>query len=386
MGTISPIGSEHIAKTHEGYRSHGVAVLMPGRLTRYLLREVLLSWLAVTVVLIVVLLTNRLVQFMADAAAGDIPPGVIFTLLGLKAAANLGVVLPGSFFLGTVLALGRLYRDSEMTAMAGCGIGPARVYRGIFALAVPLAVLVTALTLIWGPAAEREADRVMVNAQQQATFGGVQPGRFLTMGDDTTVYVARVSADGQMQGVFAERNLPDGRQIWVADQGRRVIDGMGQGEFLVLEEGWRYEGEPGNAAWQIMGYVEHGVQIAEPPPIEPGVGLDAQPLSLLLAAGHAEATAELQQRLSFPLMVLILALAALPLAKTEPRSGRYGRVVTAVLLYMIYFNLLYTARDWVASESVSAWVGVFWVHLLALALVVAGLRLRLGLRAFRVVR
>ncbi len=357
---------------------------MPGRLTRYLLREVLLSWLAVTVVLIVVLLTNRLVQFMADAAAGDIPPGVIFTLLGLKAAANIGVVLPGSFFLGVVLALGRLYRDSEMTAMAGCGIGPARVYRGIFALAVPLAVLVAALTLSVGPAAEREADRVMANAQQQATFGGVQPGRFLTMGDDTTVYVARLGTNGEMQGVFAERNLPDGRQIWVADEGRRVIDGIGQGEFLVLQQGWRYQGNPGAPAWQVMGYAEHGVQIAEPPPIEPGVGLDAQPLALLLTADHHGATAELQQRLSFPLMVLILGLAALPLAKTEPRSGRYGRVVTAVLLYMIYFNLLYVAGDWVASETVVSWIGVFWVHLLALALVIAGLRWRLGLRARRV--
>ena len=82
------------------------------RLTRYVGREVLLAWLGVTVVLVVVLLTNRLIQFMADAASGDIPPEVIFTLLGLKAVANLGVVLPGSFFLGCVMALGRLYRDS----------------------------------------------------------------------------------------------------------------------------------------------------------------------------------------------------------------------------------------------------------------------------------
>ena len=350
------------------------------RLTRYLLREVLLAWLAVTVVLVVVLLTNRMVQFMADAASGDIPADVIFTLLGLKAAANLGVVLPGSFFLGVVLALGRLYRDSEMTAMAGCGIGPGRVYRGLFALAVPLSLLVAALTLSLGPAAEREADRVMANAQQQARFGGVQPGRFLDLGGGTTVYVARIGAAGELQGVFAERALDGGHQIWVAERGRRAINAMGQGEFLILEDGWRYEGAPGEGAWRLMRYAEHGVRIARPEPVEPGVGRDAQPPAQLLAEGGDAAVAELQLRLSSPLMVLVLALGSLPLASSDPRSSRYGRVVIAVLLFMIYFNLLYTAADWVTSGVLPAWVGLGGVHALALLVALAGLRRRLGVR------
>ncbi len=353
---------------------------MPGRLTRYLLREVLVSWLAVTVVLVVILLTNRLVQFMADAASGDIPASAIFTLLGLKAAANLGVVLPGSFFLGVVLALGRLYRDSEMTAMAGCGIGPQRVLRGIFALAVPLAMLVAVLSLTLGPAAEREADRVMARAEQQASFGAVQPGRFLNLGGSATVYVARVDESGQMQGIFAEREVDGVRQIWVAHEGRRVVNGIGEGEFLVLEDGWRYDGQDGSGAWRIMRYAEHGVRLSEPEIVEPGVGLDAMPLSELLARdGDRAAQVELQQRLSFPLMILLLGLAALPLAKTEPRSGRYGRVVSAVLLFMIYFNLLFTAGDWVVDGATPAWLGVFWVHGLALLAAGAALYWRMGL-------
>ena len=349
------------------------------RLTRYLLREVLLAWLAVTVVLVVVLLTNRLVQFMADAASGDIPANVIFTLLGLKAAANLGVVLPGSFFLGVVLALGRLYRDSEMTAMAGCGIGPGRIFRGIFAVAVPLTVLVAMLTMSLGPAAEREADRVLANAQQQARFAGVQPGRFIELGEGTTVYIARVTDDGGLRGIFAERTRPDGHQIWVAERGRRAIDAMGQGEFLILEDGWRYEGEPGRAAWRLMQYAEHGVRIAEPAPVEPGAGLDAQPPGRLLADGGDGAMAELQLRLSLPVMVLVLALGSLPLASTDPRSGRYGRVVVAVLLFMIYFNLLYTVADWVANGALPVWIGVGWVHGIALLVVLLALWRRLGM-------
>jgi lipopolysaccharide export system permease protein len=349
------------------------------RLSRYLLRELLGAWLAVTIVLLIVLLTNRLVQFMADAASGDIPASVIFTLLGLKAAANLGVVLPGSFFLGAVLALARLYRDSEMTALAGCGIGPSQIYRGIFALAIPLALVVAALTLTLGPAAERVADRVFANAEQQARFAGVQPGRFTTLGEQSTVFVSEVDANGMMQGVFLERRDGGEHQIWVAQKGRRALNALGAGEFLVLDNGWRYAGEPGAGAWQIMRYEAQGVKIAEPEAIEPGVGLDALALSALLKRGDLEALAELQTRLSFPVMVLILALGSLPLARTDPRRGRYGQVVTAVLLFMIYFNVLYTAQDWVASGQGFAWVGVLWVHALALLLSLWALRSRFGL-------
>ena len=350
------------------------------RLSRYLLREVLLAWLAVTVVLFVVLLTNRLVQFMADAASGDIPAEVIFTLLGLKAAANLGVVLPGSFFLGVVLMLGRLYRDSEMTAMAGCGIGPWPIYRGILAVALPLALLVGALTLTLGPAAERQADHVRANAEQVAQFRGIQPGRFLNLSSDTTVYVATIDDDGRMKRVFAERRTPEGQEIWVATSGRRAVDEVAPGEFLVLSDGYRYRGEPGQAAWQMLAYQEYGVRLSEPDPVEPGVGLDAASLGEVIAASGPSASAELAQRLSYPLMVVVLALGALPLARTGPRSGRYGRVVIAVLIFMIYFNLLIAVSDWTVRSTVPVWAGVSGVHVVALGVVLAGLRVRLGIR------
>ena len=356
-------------------------VVALNRLTRYLLREVLLTWVAVTVVLVVILLTNRLVQFMADAASGDIAPDVILTLLGLKAAANLGIVLPGSFFLGLVLALGRLYRDAEMAAMAGCGIGPGRIYRGLLAAALPLAVAVGALTLALGPAAERAADRVFAEAQQTARFQGLQPGRFLALDDGVTVYVGDVSDDGAMASVFAERRRADGAtEIWIAEGGRRAIDARAPGEFLELTEGARYRGTPGESAWERMQFGLYGLRIARPDAAAPGAGLDAQPWRALLASDERAAHVEALTRLSAPIMVILLTLGSLPLARTGPRGGRYGRVVSAVLLFMLYFNLLYASADWIVATRLPVWLGAFAVHALALLVVALGLRYRLGLR------
>jgi len=350
-----------------------------------LLRELLGAWLAVTLVLLVILLANQLVQIMAEAASGRIAPGVVLPLLGLKAAANLGVVLPGSFFLAAVLALARLYRDSEVTAMAGCGVGPLQLYRGVFALALPLAIGVGGLTLSLGPAAERLADQVLVNAEQQAQFAGVRPGRFTALGADTTVYVAEVSESGDMRGVFIERALSDGDEVWVAEKGRRVVNALAGGEFLVLEAGWRYAGTPGAAEWQLMSYATQGVRIREPDLVKSTPPLYALPSQALLNKGDIEASAELQRRLSFPLMVLILAVASLPLAQVNPRHGRYGQIVVAVLLYMLYFNLAYTAQDWFVGGQSPVWLGLTWVHALAALCAFSALwwRFNLGWRVRR---
>ncbi|MDR9480612.1 MAG: LptF/LptG family permease, partial [Spiribacter sp.] len=139
------------------------------------------------------------------------------------------------------------------------------------------------------------------------------------------------------------------------------------------------------AEWQLMRYATQGVRIREPEPIEPRAGLDALSLPALLARDDMPAWAELQTRLSFPLMVLVLALGSLPLARTDPRQGRYAQVVSAVLLFMVYFNLLYTAQDWLASGQSPAWLGLIWVHGLAALLAFFALRWRfnLGWRARR---
>jgi lipopolysaccharide export system permease protein len=94
---------------------------------RYLLKEVISGWLAVTVVLWLVLVSNRLVRYLADAAEGDIPADVIFSLLALKMVWYLVLVMPFALALGVVLGLGRLYRDNEMVVMSACGVGPGRI-------------------------------------------------------------------------------------------------------------------------------------------------------------------------------------------------------------------------------------------------------------------
>ena len=101
--------------------------MLLNRLDRYLLREVTWTFIAVTGVLLVVLMSNQFARVLGQAAQNDFPGVVVATLIGLTTLQYLTVLVPIGLFLGIVLALGRLYHESEMTAMNACGVGTLRV-------------------------------------------------------------------------------------------------------------------------------------------------------------------------------------------------------------------------------------------------------------------
>ncbi len=78
----------------------------------------------------------------------------------------------------------------------------------------------------------------------------------------------------------------------------------------------------------------------------------------LVGRRDAPARAALEWRIAQPFTVLVLLLIAVPLAHARPRQGRYARLVPAILLYLVYFNLLGVARVWVAQGRL-AWL--WWV-------------------------
>ena len=85
--------------------------------------------------------------------------------------------------------------------------------------------------------------------------------------------------------------------------------------------------------------------------------------------------------------MLTIALWAPLLARARPREGRYGRIVAAVLIQAIYFNLVGVGESWLIQGIVIPSLGLWWVHGL-FALLGLGLLLRYyartpGFRALR---
>ena len=147
-------------------------------LDRYIFREIAQSWLAVTMVLLAILLTNQFARVLGDVAKDKLPKDAIFQIIGLTGLQYLTILVPIGLFLSIMLALGRLYRDSEMPAMMACRVGPLDIYRPLSWLLIPLALAVGWLAMDVAPMALTEIERVGVEARRQADLSSIEPGRF----------------------------------------------------------------------------------------------------------------------------------------------------------------------------------------------------------------
>ena len=336
------------------------------RLDRYLLREVAQTSVAVTGVLLVILLSNQLARVLGQAAQSEFPGSVVLALIGLTTLQQLTVLVPVGLFLGIVLALGRLYHESEMTAMSACGVGPLSIYRPIALFTLLVVALLAALSFRVVPEAGERAQLIRAEAMRSAQFGALEAGRFRSFaGGDAVFYAEKVERSGQLKGVFVQRRDADRLEIAVAERAEQR--GAGQAEQLfVLYDGRRYEGVPGSSEWRVVEFAEHGIPVRMPEFKAKKERRSVKPTAALIGAEDAEDRAELAWRIAVPVMAAVLMVLAVPLAKLRPRQGRFARVGLAVLAYFLYSNLVATVRVWIEKDSAGGALGMWWVHLLPL--------------------
>jgi lipopolysaccharide export system permease protein len=333
---------------------------------RYVLREVATSLAGVTLVLLAILVSYQLARILGIAAERGFPQEIVLALIGLSTLENLMVLVPIAMLLAIMLSLGRLYHDSEMAAVRACGIGPERLYLAVYVLAVPVAIGLAWLAFDVGPDARNGAEALRGRGMRDAEFGQLEAGKFRTYADGNAVFYAeQKGADGRLLHVFVQHLVGDRVEVATAAWAeQRILDG-GRTQIVVLHDGERVEGVPGQSNFRRIRFAEHGIPVVVP---EPGAGREVperKKTAELVGSASLADVAELQRRVSLPVMVLVLAFVAVPLAALRPREGRYARVAAAILLYFMYANLLSAAQVWIETGRLPPAAGTWWVHALA---------------------
>ena len=349
-------------------------------LDRYIFREISLTWLAVTMVLLLILLTNQFARVLGDVAKGKLPKGAAFEVIALSAAQYLTVLVPIGLFLSVMLALGRLYRDSEMPAMMACRVGPSGIYRPLLWLLAPLALGVAWLSIEGAPRALTAIERIGAEARREADLASIEPGRFTLFGpDQAVVYGERVTAAGEMEKVFMQRQTAEGRvEVVIAERGEQLESDDKDTRLFVLHNGRRYEGIPGTTQFRVVEFAEHGIPFRLPSLDAPDPRPRAMPFENLMRSPELPHIAEMQWRLGIPLSTILLAMLAVPLSKSSPRAGRYGRLGVGLLIFIIYLNMLNAAKAWIEQAAISPSLGLWWVHGCVLLLTLVLLALQNG--------
>lgn len=348
-------------------------------LSRYILKEIFLAWLAITFVLLVIMIASRFANVLNFVAKGDISSNLLFIVAMLSSLRYLVILMPVSLLLAIMVALGRMYSENEMAAMTGCGVGMGRLYRPIVLLAVFIAALTALLSFGVGPWAGRQADYMAKDSRALLKFSPFDPGRFESLaGGRATFYTASLSPDGKQLGeIFVQTHKAgEAPGTVVAAGGVQKIDEQSGERVVVLHDGTRYVGRPGNADFRIMHFARLLLRVAPPPFHYVNNQRQLKPTLALMGTNDPADAAELQARIAMPLSVLILALLAVPLSYLRPRRGRYSKIVVGMIIYLAYANLIGVARTWIAKGQLNPTLGLWWIHgvVLVIALLLVATR------------
>ena len=331
----------------------------------------MVSMLAVTLVLLLIFMSGCFVRYLAKAAAGGISPDILFSIMMYRLPGFLELILPLGFFIGVLLAYGRMYLESEMTVLHACGFSQRRLLMVSLFYSFIVAIVVGAMSLFLSQWGFQNVDRLIAEQSKKTEFEMLLPGRFQSFDSvESVVYTESISDDKKnMINVFiaAKKNNEESPNLIYADSGTQQIDSNGD-RYLILNNGTRYMGRPGKLNYQSIEFESYGMRLEEVKLEEKPVDSDSISSMDLWFEDSLESRALLQWRISLPLILPVMTLLAVSISRVNPRQGRFAHLFPAMLVYVVYVGLLIVARKSLAKGELPEWFGLWAVHLLFICL------------------
>jgi len=327
------------------------------------LREFAQTAVTVFVALFAILLTNQLIRLLSQAAGGKIASEAVVALLGFGAINYLATVLTLTLFVAILMTLSRSYRDSEMSIWFSAGLPLTAWIWPVLKFALPLVAAIAALSLFLSPWALTKSAEYRERMDQRDDVSQVSPGTFKESAQAERVFFVEGMGgdDGRVKNVFVSL-IQNGRLGVVAAAEGHVESAENGDRFLILERGRRYEGVPGHAEYRVMEFERYGVRIETKEGQEVEQTQRNLPLWDLLVQPTPANQGELLWRLGMPLAALNLALLAIPLSFVNPRAGRTNNLIFALLVFMVYNNMVSVSQAWVAQGKLPFEIGLWAVH------------------------
>ncbi|MEI7916657.1 MAG: LPS export ABC transporter permease LptF [Methylophilaceae bacterium] len=339
---------------------------------RSLSQELLQTAIGAFTVLFGIVIAQRITYYIGIAANGSIASNSINTLLGFSMLKFLPMLLSLTLFLAVLLTLTRQHRDSEMVIWFSSGQGLAAWIRPILTFSGPVIILIAFLSLFVTPWATNKSSDYKTQLQKQDELATITPGVFKESKQANRVYFVESfnQLGATVKNIFIQSVQHQKLGVIVAKQGHRETM-ENHDNFLIMEQGRRYEGKPETSEFSSTTFEKYAVRLEAKETKEPPAKvIQAVPINVLLSVHNPTNNAEIQGRIATPISALILVLLAIPLSFVDPRSGRSSNVAMAVLIYIIYINMISIAQAWLVQEKISPIIGLWPVHLIFLSLTI----------------
>jgi len=341
---------------------------------RYILLEVLKVFTAILGTFLLVVLSMLFLRTLEEVNVGALSSDIVIRFVGLQIARDLSSLMPPAFFISVLVALGRMSRDSELIALSACGLGNGRIYRSLFYLALPVALLTAWFSFMLRPLVVSEIQKILHQRKDQAhQVSGIKQGCFYQYEQGlVTIYVEKIEDKKRLHNIFIHDRRQDRIRLVVSETGVRRVNEASGDQFVTLLDGHRYEGVPGQLDYSISVFERYNLRI-EPRGLEHFRSRKraSYRVEALLGSEDLQDQAELQYRSGGPLAIFTLTLLTIPLTVKSPRQRTGGRIFMALLTYFSFFNMQRLAETWFETGVTPSWLGSLWYQALILFLVLA---------------
>jgi lipopolysaccharide export system permease protein len=330
---------------------------------RALLREFASLAGAVFMTLFAIAVTTRLIRLLGQAAGGKFPSDAVFAFLGFFALGALPVLLSLTMFISVLLTMTRSWRDSEMVIWFAAGQPLTAWLKPVMMFALPQIAVIAALSVFISPWAAQMAGQYTSKIEQRDDVSRVTPGVFGETANRTRVFfVESVSGDSSaVQNIFVSSVHGSKSGVSMSRSGHTETVANGD-RFIVLEQGRRYEGAPGDPEYRVTEFDRYAARIELKEGREVTPTHKNLPTWALITNPTNQNLGELLWRIGIPISAFVLVLHAIPMSFVNPRAGRSANLLFALLTYIVYSNLLSVSQARVAQGRMDFGVGWWLVH------------------------
>jgi lipopolysaccharide export system permease protein len=338
---------------------------------RALRRELVSTAGAVFTTLFTITITVMLIRILGQAAGGRVDSQDVIELIGFEALKLLPVLLILTGFVSVLLVVTRSYQDSEMVVWFASGLSLTRWIKPVLMFGLPIIVLTGLLSFVVTPWASRMSAEFRERFEKREDIKKISPGKFQeSSSSDRVFFVEGIAGDaGKVKNIFVNTLKDDRTTIVVAKEGTTEFNSRGD-KFLVMSKGRRYDGVPNQSDFEIMEFERYSVLVArQSQALVSDKSAASLPTTALLTDRNNFNLGELLWRCALPLMALLLMLLAIPLSFVNPRAGRSANLLIALLLFVVYSNMVSVFQAQVVQNRLSFHVAWWPIHALAVVMI-----------------
>ena len=327
------------------------------------------NFVATAVVILTIVMTIMLIRTLGQASRGAINPSEVLLIMGFSMVSQLTTVLALSLFISVIATLSRMYSDSEMVIWLSSGRSVLAFVPVLLRFAWPILLAINLLALFAWPWSNQQIQDLQDRYDKRNDVERVAPGRFQESAGGNRVFFIDKDSPDQNTGTNVFISTTEGGVETTTTAHRGRIEWRGSDRLLVLEKGEQWTRLPDTDQTRWTRFEQYDVLIGESRWRDNSNTASRQVDTLtLLQQPTPLHMGELSWRLGLGLCALNFILLALPLSAVNPRRGRSYQFALALLVFVVYYNMVNIGQNWIAHGRFGLLAWMLGLHGLASSL------------------